>query len=92
MTVYNINSIKSEKTTSVSIYPNPNDGAFTLEFPNPKSNQVHIIINDITGKTVFETTTTQELYNYTGNKLQSGIYLVTVKGVDSLNVSKMVVK
>jgi hypothetical protein len=74
------------------IYPNPNDGNFTLEFPNPENNQVQIIITDITGKIIIETTSTQEQYNYTGNELQSGIYLVTVKGDNGFNVSKMVVK
>jgi len=75
-----------------SIYPNPNDGNFTLKFLNPNNTLVQISISDITGKTVFETTTAQEIYNYTGNNLQSGICLVTVKNDDSFNVSKMAVK
>jgi len=74
------------------IYPNPNGGNFTLEFPNPENKTQQITITDITGKTVFETTTTQEKYSYAGNKLQSGIYIVTVKGEDSFNVNKMIVK
>ena len=80
------------QNNELNIYPNPNDGNFTIEFPNPNNELLQITISDITGKTVFETIITQELYNYTGNKLQSGIYLVTVKGENSFYVIKMVVK
>ena len=87
------NSIISNTfNNNIKIYPNPNDGIFILEFPNPKNNIIQSSITDITGKTVFETTTNQNLYNYTGNKLQSGIYVVTVKEEDRFNVIKMVVK
>jgi hypothetical protein len=74
------------------VYPNPNNGDFTLNLSNPKSKLHEIIITDIAGKKVFETTTTQKLYNYNGSKLQFGIYVVTVQNEENCYISKMIVR
>ena len=64
---------------------------FTIEFPNPENNTVQITITDITGKNISETTTTREIFNYSISTIPAGIYIVTVKGENTLNVSKMFV-
>ena len=74
------------------LYPNPNDGIFTLEFANLTNQTVQICITDISGKRVFETTSTQELYDYNGQKIQSGIYIVTVQSDVLFNVGKMIIR
>jgi photosystem II stability/assembly factor-like uncharacterized protein len=79
-------------SSNFKIFPNPNDGFFTLEFSNPDHQTQQIKISDITGKEILETTTSQELFNYTGNKLQSGIYIVRMESEEIINVSKMIVK
>jgi uncharacterized protein (TIGR02145 family) len=76
---------------NMSIYPNPNDGQFTILFPNQGNNLIDINISDISGKTVFETKSTQDKYYYNGNPLKSGIYIITIKGENLFKVSKMVV-
>jgi hypothetical protein len=92
MIVKNSDGINIKNTESFNLYPNPNDGNFTIAFSNPDNQILQIIIADITGNTVFTATTTESTFNYTGNKLQTGIYVVTIKGNDSFNVCKMVVK
>jgi hypothetical protein len=88
----NTNAINSEKAGSFNLYPNPNNGDFTIEFSNPDNQLLKISIINIGGETVFETTTSGNKLNYSGNNLQAGIYLVTVKGYDSINICKVVVK
>ncbi len=80
------------KSESFTLYPNPNDGSFTIGFSNPDNKILRISIADITGKIVLENRTTEKSFNYTGYKLQPGVYFVTVKGEDSFNVSKMEVR
>lgn len=64
----------------------------TNEFANPENKIIQISLSDLTGKPLFETNTARNSFNYTGNKLMPGIYVVTVKGEDIFYVSKMVVK
>jgi len=81
-----------EISENIKVYPNPNDGAFTIEYANPGNKTLQIEIADITGKKVLETIDTRGKFIYNGQKLQSGIYVVTVKGEDRLMTNKMIVK
>lgn len=74
----------------VAIYPNPNNGMFTVAFELMTEAKVIITVSDLLGKTVYE----ESLGNYSGpyNKqmdltsLQKGIYLVNVQvGNDRIN-------
>jgi len=87
------NEITESKTSnSCYLYPNPNNGEFTLIFNNPNNLSIQISIVTITGETVFETKSNKETFNYNSEKLQSGIYIVTVKGENVTHISKMIVK
>lgn len=77
---------------NIKIYPNPNDGDFTIDYANPGNKTLQIKIADLTGKTVFETINTREIFSYNGQKLQSGIYVITVIGEHRLITNKMIVK
>jgi hypothetical protein len=94
--IYRCDDIKSTQNLKISeiikVYPNPNDGAFTIEYANPENKTLQIKITDITGKKVFETINTREKFSYDGQKLQPGIYFVTVKEENRLKTNKMIVK
>jgi len=76
----------------LKIYPNPNNGKFTIEFNNPESKLLKINITDIAGRTIFETNSTQEIYKYSGKELTSGAYMITVMGDDVYCVGKFLVR
>lgn len=66
-------------------FPNPNDGAFTLEVSSEKSfSDVQLTLNDLSGKVVFsekvniDSGKTQFYFNEIG--LQKGVYLISLKG------------
>ncbi len=74
--------------SSFSIYPNPNDGTFYIKFSNPDDSIINITITDITGKKIFETNTSGNLFKYSGNHLTSGLYILNING----NSGKFIVK
>lgn len=49
--VLDINNISNEQL-SLSLFPNPNDGDFTVNFSSPVEEQVHIVISSVTGQKV----------------------------------------
>ena len=78
-----------------SLYPNPNNGNFTVKFDSGSNNKINITVNDISGRKISEK-------NYTSNGLfsediqlnnvQAGIYLVTIKDGEKQIVKKIVVE
>lgn len=75
-----------------NIYPNPNNGNFTVRFDSNSGNDVKIGVHDMRGRLVFE-----KSYQNTGtfnqniqlNNVQSGIYMVTVQDGDRKEVKKI---
>ncbi len=78
-----------------SLYPNPNNGNFTLKFTSASSNNIKINVFDMRGRNVFE-----KSYSNTGSfnqdinldKVQAGIYLVSISDGDVKTVKRIVVQ
>ncbi|MBC7641850.1 MAG: T9SS type A sorting domain-containing protein [Flavobacterium sp.] len=78
-----------------SLYPNPNNGNFTVKFDSGSNSKINITVNDIRGRKISE-----KNYNNTGlfseniqlNNVQSGIYLVTIKDGEKQIVKKIVIE
>lgn len=77
-----------------SIYPNPNNGNFSVQFDSQSSNSIKVGVHDMRGRLVFE-----KDYQNTGTfnqnvqltNVQSGIYLVTVQDGERKEVKKIVI-
>ncbi len=77
-----------------SLFPNPNNGKFTVQFDSVSSNTIEVAINDMRGRSVY-----QKQFENTGvfsqeiqmESIQAGIYLVTVKDGARKVVKKIVV-
>lgn len=77
-----------------SLFPNPNNGEFTVKFNTLNSENISIDIHDIRGRQVFN-----KKYSNSGifnenlnvNNLQSGMYLVTVTNGSS-KITKRIIK
>jgi subtilisin-like proprotein convertase family protein len=78
-----------------SLYPNPNKGNFTLKFNSASSNNININVFDMRGRNVFE-----KSYSNTGSfnqdinldKVQAGVYLVSISDGDVKTVKRIVVQ
>ena len=91
---YTIN-VKTAITTSVDntsllpklfIYPNPNNGVFTLELDNNKKTDIYII--DITGKVVNKLETSNYKTTINTQDLQSGVYYIKVNSTVAKFIKK----
>jgi hypothetical protein len=77
----------------VWLYPNPNDGRFTISINSGETEEANIEITDITGKLLI-----REKYGIAGNKhfclpdISSGVYLCRVETKYSAVIRKFIVK
>jgi len=85
-----INDITFDK--KISIYPNPNDGDFTVKYNNSTGKLLLIRIKDLSGKTIFENTCSQNSFRFNKKVLNKGLYIVSIIGDDIYFTSKMIVK
>jgi hypothetical protein len=79
-------------SNSVSVYPNPASGDFTVSMSKKGNATASITIYDISGQSVksYNTASNQLLINRDG--LQSGLYFITVVVGDHRSTRKLVVK
>lgn len=78
-----------------ALYPNPNQGDFTVKFDSSSTNDIAIAVYDMRGRNVFE-----KSYTNTGvfsqdlklDNVQAGVYLVSVKDGERKVVKKIVVE
>lgn len=78
-----------------SIYPNPNNGNFTVQFTPATTNDVLVSVHDLRGRKVFDRKFSNEgmfAQNIQLNQVQSGIYVVTVQEGDKKEVKKIVIE
>jgi hypothetical protein len=81
--------VSSEK--SVKIYPNPNNGQFTLEFLNIESGATIRIYNLLGAQIYHSTATSQTSYKINLPEIKRGIYFVKVTDRKEQYIRKMVV-
>ena len=78
-----------------TIYPNPNNGNFNIQFNSNSSNEIKILVHDIRGRQVFgKNFTNSSFFNENINlgSVQSGVYMVTVLDGTQKQVKKIVIQ
>ncbi|UGS23829.1 zinc-dependent metalloprotease [Flavobacterium channae] len=78
-----------------TLYPNPNNGNFNIQFTSNSGNEIKVNVHDVRGREIFA-----KSYNNNGlfneslqlNNIQSGVYLVTVQDGARKEVKKIVVQ
>jgi len=76
-----------------AIFPNPNNGEFTVKLNSNSGNEISIDVYDIRGRRIFNNAYDNGSdFNQTVklNNVQSGLYLVTVKD-GNRNITKKIV-
>ncbi len=74
------------------LYPNPNDGRFSLNFNFEPTSQVNISVYDISGKEVFNDSTSSKIHILDLKKLTSGIYYVKISSNELNQTLKFIKK
>lgn len=78
----------SGNASNLSIYPNPNNGTFSVEFNNSLEKTVDL--TDITGRVVMSNTTSQNKIEFNINHLANGVYYLRVKSDNATQTVKVV--
>lgn len=102
---YSVNSTRFTITNSLSsnsfdfdnfnLFPNPNKGDFTLSFTSDNFSDIVIDVHDISGRKVFNdkfSSTGTFNQNINLNKVQSGIYLVSITNGDKKSIKRIIVQ
>ncbi|HEX8014191.1 MAG TPA: zinc-dependent metalloprotease family protein [Flavobacterium sp.] len=90
---FTLDTSEFEKT-DFALYPNPNQGNFTIEFDCDSTKVVDVTVHNILGKKVYNKTFDKTTYFYQNIQLQNtvaGLYLVTVTNGDKKIVKKIIV-
>ncbi|MCX6249515.1 MAG: T9SS type A sorting domain-containing protein [Bacteroidetes bacterium] len=84
--------IPTASNASVSIFPNPNNGTFTLNMNNIKNSVVNVKITNTTGATVYEENGVRVngslVKDFRLNNLNSGMYFLTIQDGNNKVVQK----
>jgi subtilisin-like proprotein convertase family protein len=86
---------ESFEMSDVTVYPNPNNGNFTINYDNPISDEIKVDVFDIRGRKIFENTyTNQATFNESIqlNNAESGIYLLRVTDGNRKMVKRIAVE
>jgi hypothetical protein len=73
----------------VSVYPNPNDGVFTVSIFGTLNN-CSIIITDLVGKFVYQQTITTPQSEISLESLQTGVYVIRIKNGNQITTKRLV--
>ncbi len=81
---------ESKEPTLAWLYPNPNNGSFTLQFNSNQQRMIHVRITDISGRTIYE----QNLPGsyLTLDNIDPGLYLIKINDGFNSQVLKMIVQ
>lgn len=78
-----------------TLYPNPNNGAFNIQFTSTSTNEIKVNVHDMRGREIYNNSYRNNgLFNESLqlNNVQSGIYMVTVQDGDRKEVKKIIVE
>ncbi len=78
-----------------SIFPNPNNGNFTIKFDSGSNAKINISVNDLQGRKVLEKKYINSGFfseNLQLDNVQKGIYLVTIKDGEKQIIKKIIVE
>jgi uncharacterized repeat protein (TIGR02059 family) len=88
------NSVKYDANSdNIKLYPNPNNGHFSVEFANPLQNEKsEIVITDLSGKQVYHGPVLKEelLKQIDLSDSRSGIYVMMIRDKDILVTKKFI--
>jgi lysophospholipase L1-like esterase len=79
----------------IKLYPNPNDGHFSIEFINPLQNEKsEILITDLAGKMVYSGPVSKEetIKQIDLSNSKPGIYIMMIKDKEILVTKKIIIK
>ncbi len=78
----------SATTSTINVYPNPNQGSFTIDTYNTSEKTIEIV--DVTGRVVLFEKATDESIKINISDLANGLYQVRIKSENELHMIKVI--
>jgi hypothetical protein len=88
--VLNINEL--EGSSGITLFPNPNNGNFTLQFRNGYFSDAELIIYDALGRKVFKEKLQDQQNTISLKGLESGLYFAQIHSGENKAVKKFIIK
>ncbi len=85
---FDIISVTCDEIVELNIYPNPNEGVFTIEGIQQNS---EIIITDLLGQTVFNVINLESRSEINLTHLRSGIYFLRADSQNQISIKKIII-
>lgn len=85
-------AIARDLTEAVRVYPNPSNGAFTIELGDMIQGEAEISLLGLDGKIVFRALTTDNFYKANVSDLASGVYMLKVRTENGQAVKKLTIE
>lgn len=83
---------ENSSSSTIKLYPNPNNGSFLINIGDYKAIETSVIIFDIYGKQVYNSINKEQNIDVNIEYLQSGIYLVKINSSEFNEVIKFIKK
>lgn len=93
-TITNVNEL-NPSTTAFNVFPNPNDGQFTLQFTNAISDNYTIEVKNLLGQVIYSESLKingNTNRNLNLNSVDQGVYLLTVRSGSSETTSRIMIR
>ena len=89
---FTVGAVSLEESTlpTMTIYPNPSDGPFTISF-NESNVDISLTIVDLQGKAIFRTQTNASKTLVIDENLANGVYFVQLQAGDALTTHKVII-
>ncbi len=87
-----LTSLNEQRQNKFSLFPNPNNGNFRLQFKSFIDKPMELVITDLYGELIDVTIITSAMTNYENINLKNGIYFYTLKqGIEEVGKGKIMV-
>jgi len=84
-----IQSITKSSSLNVNVFPNPASSEFTLTIQDIDDQQIKIVVTDVYGKKVYQTTGNNDKYVF-GKDFSSGVYFVKLIQGKNIRTFKLI--
>ena len=81
---------KDDDTFNVEVFPNPTSDAFSINVQSTSNSNIQIIITDINGKKLYETSGNNFSNYVIGKQLSPGVYFIKVMQEQNIKTIKLI--
>ena len=85
-------TVDEPKERKLTIYPNPVDNVLTVVIPNPDLKRVAVALISLTGQTVYQAETSENVHRINMLKQEKGMYILTVRTAQETFTEKIIKK